>query len=636
MTRVLQELYDLVELIKIEREADFEQYKGLVQDLPLAERKKQGFTWFPLNIVRTGYTYGDRAFVVAERTTDFQQPAQFRSGKIVNLFTQKPKAYLPERTGIVHYVDKNKMKIILNSKDLPDWIHEGDIGVDMLFDARTYEEMEKAMKKVIEAKGNRLAELRSIILGLQPPRFNELDTTLHIPELNPAQNQAVREILAAQDIAVVHGPPGTGKTTTLIHAIKQLCKTEKTVLVTAPSNTAADVLTERLAELGLDVVRIGNISRVDENIIRHTIEARLSAHPESRHIKKVQLQAAEYRRQARRFRRKFGQKEWNERRQLMKEAGELSDWAKQLEEQLVEAILSNAQVVTCTLVGATHPYLEHYTFRTAVIDEAAQALEPAVWIPLTKVSKVVLAGDPFQLPPTIKSKEAQQAGLNVTLIEKSINRLAQVSFLNIQYRMNEAIMEFSNRQFYNGLLKAAEQVRQQRLPIADSQPVVFIDTVGCGFEEQVKEEFKSRYNPDEFQILCEHLYQLIEAHQLQEMELPSIAIISPYREQVVMMEQAMKEDSRLVNVPITIDTIDGFQGQERDVVYISLVRSNGKGEIGFLNDYRRMNVAMTRAKLQLIIIGDSGTIGNDPFYGAFLDYCEKEGTYQTAWAYMLS
>jgi len=635
MENTLQELEELLKLIKMEREADFDQYKILVQNLPVHQRIEEGFTWYPLQLLNAGYTYGNRAYVIVERTSNFDQPDQFRSGKIVNFFTQQPKAYQPEKTGVIHYLDKNKMKIILNAKDLPDWINGGQLGVDLLFDARTYQEMEKALQKVMEAKGDRLAELRSIILGQKPPRFRKINTNLTLPALNPAQNQAIREILAAQDISIVHGPPGTGKTTTLVHAIQQLCETEKTVLVTAPSNTAVDVLTERLADLSLNVVRIGNISRVDEKIISHTIESRLSSHPESRNIKKVQLEAAEARRKAKRYRRKFGRKEWHERRQLMKEANELSAWAKQLEDRLIETILLQAQVVTCTLVGSMHPFIENHKFRTVVIDEAAQALEPATWIPITKASKVVLAGDPFQLPPTIKSQEARKAGLEITMIEKCIERLPKVSFLNVQYRMHEAIMNFSNQQFYNGLLKAAEQVRYHQLPIENNTPVIFIDTVGCGFDEQINEEYQSRYNVGEFQILCEHLYQLIDAHRLREVELPSIAIISPYREQVIRMTQVVKEDPRLQDIPLTINTIDGFQGQESDVVYITLVRSNRNQNIGFLKDYRRMNVAMTRARQQLIVIGDSATIGTDPFYEAFLDYCEKAGSYQTAWAYML-
>jgi superfamily I DNA and/or RNA helicase len=274
-------------------------------------------------------------------------------------------------------------------------------------------------------------------------------------------------------------------------------------------------------------------------------------------------------------------------------------------------------------------------FQTVVIDEAAQALETATWIPMLKSTKLVLAGDPFQLPPTVKSLEARRQGLHVTMIERCIDILPNVSLLTVQYRMNQSIMEFSNQQFYGGKLTAHESVIEHRLPIDNGEAVSFIDTVGTGFEEQVVEvlgRFPTRFNPEEFFVLREHLYQLIEFYE--QHEVPTIAIISPYREQVTFMQNAVQEDLLLRDLPITINTIDGFQGQERDVVYISLVRSNKKGEIGFLSDHRRMNVAMTRARKKLVIIGDSGTIGSNPFYNDFLNYCEQKGAYHTAWEFM--
>ena len=276
--------------------------------------------------------------------------------------------------------------------------------------------------------------------------------------------------------------------------------------------------------------------------------------------------------------------------------------------------------------------LERCKFRTVVIDEAAQALEPASWIPITRASRVILAGDPFQLPPTVQSREAQKRGLSITLIEKLLERLPQVNLLNVQYRMNELIMGFSNRKFYQNALRADESVRSHRLEPAVGEPLLFIDTAGCGFEEKVHAKYQSRFNPEEFLILREHLCLLAAAHSAQ--GLPSIAIISPYREQVLHIQKYIDEDNLLQAMPLSVNTIDGFQGQERDVVYISLVRSNTKSEIGFLSDYRRMNVAMTRARKQLVVVGDSATIGNDHFYAAFLDYCETAGGYQTAWEYM--
>jgi len=623
----------LLEQVLAEKKADFEAYKKLIADLPLAERKEQGFTWHPLNVVKFGYTIGERSFVIVEKTSETDAPRQFRSGKTVRLFTLSEGAYKPERIGVINYIKDKKMKIVLNAKDIPDWLSQGNLGVDIQFDERTYLEMEKAIKIVSKASKDRLAELKNILLNKVAARFLN-GHPITIPSLNTAQNNAVNQVLAAQDVSIIHGPPGTGKTTTIIQAIKQLVKTENTVLVCAPSNAAVDLLTERAASQGLSVARLGNISRVDEDIIKHTLEAQLAAHPESKNIKKVKIQAANARKKAGKFKRNFGGKERMERRELYNEARELTAWANQLEDRLIDQILDGSQVITCTLVGASQRILAKRKFRTILIDEAAQALEPACWIPILKASKVVFAGDPFQLPPTVKSTKNKKEGLNITLIEKCLQFLPQISFLNVQYRMHEAIMGFSNAQFYKNALVADDSVKAHQLAIGIGKPVVFIDTAGCGFEEKVNPEFKSRYNPDEFQMLCEHLYVLLDDYQAQELELPSIGIISPYREQVIYMKKQIAEDEKLAALPLSVNTIDAFQGQERDLIYISLVRSNGKGEIGFLKDYRRMNVAMTRARKKLVVLGDSATIGMDKFYGAFLDYCDKAGAYKTAWEYM--
>lgn len=634
MENELQELTDILELLKIEKKEDFEQHRKLMDSLSPEQRRAKGLAWYPLNVVQQGYTIGERAFVVVERTQGKGQEHQFRSGKTVRFYTQQAGVHNPERNGVIYYVDKDKMRIILNTRDLPDWMGFGQLAVDILFDERTYLEMEKAMQRVISAPKGRLQELRAVFLGLKQPQFLPIEHPINLIELNPSQNQAVNQILAAQDVAVIHGPPGTGKTTTLVQAIKLLAEREKTVLVTAPSNTAVDLLSEKLAEQDLRVVRIGNISRVDESILRHTLEYQISQHPESKNVKKVKVQAAECRRQANRLRSKRGYEAYEERKRMEQEAAELSAWANSLEQRLIDMILDDAQVIACTLVGAAHPVLDQRKFRTAIVDEAAQALEPATWIPITKASKIVLTGDPFQLPPTVKSNEAAKKGFNITMIEKCLKRIQQVNLLNIQYRMNEVIMGFSNRQFYNNELMAAPGVKERRLDIDMNAPVIFIDTAGCGFDEKVHHAYQSKYNPEEFQVLREHLYLIAEAFL--EKEPPSIAIISPYREQALHIEEELKEDPNVSKLDLSINTIDGFQGQEKDLVFISLVRSNTKGEIGFLTDYRRMNVAMTRARKQLIILGDSATIGNNKFYGEFLDYCEKHGEYRSAWEYMKS
>jgi ATP-dependent RNA/DNA helicase IGHMBP2 len=657
-----QHFQKLLDLLRQEKEADHRAFLQLVRENPLSARVEQGYTWYPLNVINTGFALGDKAFVVVERTSHLNEPHQLRAGQAVSLFTQAPHTEQPEKQGVINYVERNRMKIILNARDVPDWLHAGQLGVDMLFDDRSYREMERALETVMKARGDRLAELRGALCPTLPPpnAGSQRNTAIGVgyetiaAHLNDSQREAVRHILHNRDVAIIHGPPGTGKTTTLVAAIKALNKTESTVLVTAPSNTAADLLTERLADQGLNVVRIGNISRVDDSVLQHTVDALLAAHPEAKNIKKVKIEAAEYRRQARRFKRSFRAEDRQERVHLKNQAKDLDAWARMLEDRIVEEILSGAQAITCTLVGAAHPLLDKRHFRTCVIDEAAQALEPACWIPIAKCSRVVLAGDPFQLPPTVKDLDAARQGLSVTLIERCLEALPeQVSLLTVQYRMHQAIMGFSNQYFYNGALQAHDSVAAHtlpNLPIPESS-VTFIDTAGCGFEERLQENPTalhrnlSRFNPEEALLIREHLMQLLQQYayletpELTAMELlPSIGVLSPYREQVNQLEEMFREDPVLAPLlgagKAAISTIDGFQGQERDLIYISLVRSNDKHEIGFLQDYRRMNVAMTRARMMLVVIGDSATIGQNRFYQAFLDYCGEYGGYRTGWEFM--
>jgi ATP-dependent RNA/DNA helicase IGHMBP2 len=662
-----QHFQQLLQLLRQEKEADYRTYLEIVREKPLADRVEQGYTWYPLQVVNTGFALGEKAFVVVERTTHLHAPHQLRAGQAVNLFTQAPHVDEPEKQGIINYVERNRMKIILNARDVPDWLNMGQIGVDMLFDDRSYKEMEKALEKVMAAKGDRLAELRSILtprhtapapnnkptadpfallLDENDAAVQEEGTTLG---LNNSQRAAVQAILDNRDLAIIHGPPGTGKTTTLVAAIKKLAETESTVLVAAPSNTAADLLTERLAGQGLSVVRIGNVSRVDESVLAHTVDALLAAHPEAKNIKKVKIEAAEYRRQARRFKRSFNAEDRRERAHMKDQAKELDAWARMLEDRLLDEILSQAQAITCTLVGAAHPLLDKRKFRTCVIDEAAQALEPACWIPIAKCSRVVLAGDPFQLPPTVKNLEAARQGLSTTLIERCLHTMPDlVRLLTVQYRMRQVIMGFSNQYFYDGALKAHESAAERELatldPALPETGVTFIDTAGCGFDERLQEtpgalhRNLSRFNAEEALLIREHLYQLLDRIGYPDRPMPSIGMLSPYREQVNYMEQMLREDAVLAPLLLSgstaVSTIDGFQGQERDVIYISLVRSNDKNEIGFLQDYRRMNVAMTRARMVLVVVGDSATIGNNKFYKEFLDYCEAFGAYRTAWEFM--
>lgn len=638
-TQINEKLSRLKQLLELEKEEDFDRFRREIQQLSLKEKIEKGLCWYPLEIRKEGYTIGERAFVIVERTGDRDIGHRFKAGSPIEFYSRANDQFSTKEKsnyrGVIQYVEKNKMKIVLNAKDFPEWLSLGQLGVDLLFDERTYLEMDKALKNLIKANDGRLSELKAIFYGAMNPSFVEKQEVFN-DLLNNSQVEAVQNILAAKDVSIIHGPPGTGKTTTLIHAIKLLCKKESSVLVTAPSNAAVDLLAMRLQEVGLNVVRIGNISRVNEKLVALTMEGRLAEHPESKNIKKVRIQAAKARREAKKYKRRFGAVEREERRDSYREARELQDWAKQLEERLIAEILFQADVVACTLVNTTANILNNIKFKTVVIDEAAQALEPATWIPISRVEKVVLAGDPFQLPPTIKSIEARKKGLEKTLLEKAVETITPISFLDTQYRMNKIIMEFSNTQFYDGQLKASDFVANWKMQGIAAAPVVFIDTAGCGFDEEKNPETLSTFNKGEHFILREHFLKLTQELPEEQWEHTSIAIISPYRAQTQYIKDELATDESLADFveALDINTIDAFQGQERDLIYISLVRSNDKGEIGFLSDYRRMNVAMTRAKKQLVVIGDSATIGGDTFYQAFLEYVEQAGSYQSAYEYM--
>ncbi len=624
------EIAELRRLTDLERQEERRLHLEVIQAMPLVKRVEKGYSWYPLQVIEADYGIGERPYVIVTR--EGEEAHQFRAGTSVNLFTTQEEARSPQRTGVIQYVKKDRMKIILGGEDHPGWLQRGGVGVDLMFDERTYVEMDKALEQLAAARGNRLAELRDVIMAVRPAEYRPVpgEAVAHLTELNESQREAVREILGASHLSLIHGPPGTGKTTTLVAAVGELVKTEKAILFCAPSNSAADLVTLRLAARGIRVVRTGNISRVEDDVMSHTLDVQIAEHPDTKQVKKLRQEAAELRRKGKKMR------GGRDKGMTFAEAGRLSGWARQLEDRLLSYVLDSADVIVYTLVGAASSVLADREFRTCIIDEAAQALEPATWIPINRSHRVVLAGDPFQLPPTVKSKEADRGGFGITLLEKALKRHGRNALLEVQYRMNERIMGFSNEYFYGGKLRAGPGIAGRTLPgVSLAESVAFIDTAGTGFEEKLHPQFKSRYNDGEIDILIEHLL-LLQGGIPPEFPLPRIAVISPYREQVVRTEERIEAVETLAALDITVNTVDGFQGRERAVVYLSLVRSNTRSEIGFLSDYRRMNVALTRAKLQLVVIGDSATIGNDRFFAGFLDYVERQGTYQTAWEYMAS
>ena len=558
-----------------------------------------------------------------ERRSHLDIAHQLRFGSPAVLFSNHdPKNDRVE--GVISYQGGDRLKINLFTEELPDWSRDGKLGVELLFDDNTYDDMNAALKLADSMSEDRRIQ---VLTGLKAPAFApEIDLPLN--GLNSSQQAAVRKIIAAHDLAIVHGPPGTGKTTTLVQAIKLMAANEQ-VLVVAPSNTAVDLLSEKLAQEGLNILRIGNPARVSERLMSLTLDSQMAEHSYMKESKKLKKQASEYKNMAHKYKRNFGKAERDQRKALFDEAHKIMKEVAKTEQFIIDDLVNKAQVITATLAGANNWTVKAQKFNTVVIDEAGQALEPACWIPILKAQKVILAGDHCQLPPTIKSSTAAKSGLNTTLLEKCIALYPQaVVLLNEQYRMNEAIMGYSSKVFYNNELKAHSSVATRLLFEGDS-PLSFIDTAGCGFEE--KQIGTSVANPEE----AAFLFKYLEAFVTGIGPFPTIAIISPYREQIRLLKE------QLANAPtlqqfldyISVNTIDSFQGQERDMVLISMTRSNSEGEIGFLSDIRRMNVAMTRAKKKLVVIGDSATLTRLPFYAGMITYAEDLGAYKSAWEY---
>jgi superfamily I DNA and/or RNA helicase len=636
-TSAIERLKGLKQLLKIEREEDYRLYKEQFLRVNLDQRKKNGVTWYPIKINSEELGSGDLMHLEIERTTQIDKPHQFSSGKNVSLFSNKQDEVL-EITGTIKSVSKNSLKLIIHSDELPDWCYDGKLGINIQFDDNSYNEMQLALDVVINANNNRIAELREMIEGTLPISFQKTNNDIIIPQLNLSQNKAVRHVLSVNDIGVIHGPPGTGKTTSLVQAIRLTLQTENQILVCAPTNSAVDLITEKLIELGIDVLRMGHPARISDELQKSSIDGKISSSPYYKDIKNLRRNAEEYFRMAGKYKRVFGKEDAQQRTAFYTEAKNCIKEARLLEDFIVDELFKTTQVICCTPVTSTHRGLAKKRFDTLFFDEASQALEPMVWIPLLKCKRLILCGDHFQLPPVVKSIEAKKGGLDQTLLDRCIKFKDAVSLLTRQYRMNTAIMGFSNNFFYNNELIADESVSAQVLLNDEnsmlSRSIEFIDTAGCNFDEIQNPETLSYFNPKEGDILFKHLQQLLIEYGQQEL-LPAISVglISPYKEQREWLKDNIGEvefdKTKLES--LSVKTIDGFQGEERDVIYISLVRSNEKQEIGFLNDLRRMNVAITRAKKKLVVIGDSSTIGASKFYNSFLEYCEKHGAYRTAW-----
>lgn len=608
------------ELLQIEYEYEKEQFKQQTELMGIGRKIKRGMCWYPLNLGRNYYNALNQLVIEVERREDKDIEHQFEYGRPVCFFTQDVSGKLNYLNFVatVNYVDEDRMVVILPSVDALLALQSKEVvGVQLYFDETSYRLMFEALKQVIGAKNNRLAELRDIFHGTQPASTFSFHP-LRFPWLNATQEEAVNKVLHAKDVAIVHGPPGTGKTTTLVEAVYETLHRENQVLVCAQSNMAVDWISEKLVDRGVSVLRIGNPSRVNDKMLSFTYERRFESHPDYPQLWSIRKAIRELYARSRKG---------AEREAVRQKINSLKDRATELEIRINESLFSEARVIACTLVGSANRLLTGQKFGTLFIDEAAQALEAACWIPIRKADRVILAGDHCQLPPTVKAPEALRAGLGHTLMQTIVkSKPDTVSLLKLQYRMNDEIMRFSSEWFYRGMLQSAPEVKYRSILDFDT-PIEWINTEGLDCNEEFIGENYGRINKSEAELSIEQLKGYITKIGRERFldERIDVGMISPYKAQVQYLRRLVRNDAffKPYRQAITINTVDGFQGQERDVILISLVRANEEGQIGFLNDLRRMNVAITRARMKLIILGDASTLTRHAFYKKLYTYIES-------------
>ena len=695
----IQALLQQRTLLQLEYYTEKEAFRKLTEQMGMQRKVKRGDAWFPLRVGKSFYNSLNQTAIEVFRTSDQDIEHNFEFGRPVMFFMVKKMGKNENQgstalqqsenasdanhkvqssnlkvqsnqkvqssnlkvqsikyfsfTGTVSYVDGDRMVITVpDSAPLLDLQQSTEpIGVQLSFDETSYKLMFEALDRVMKAKNNRLAYLRDLFYSHQKAgRFSF--EPMKFPWLNPTQERAVNEVLWAKDVAIVHGPPGTGKTTTLVEAINETLMRESQVLVCAQSNMAVDWISEKLVDRGVNVLRIGNPTRVNDKMLGFTYERRFESHPDYPQLWAIRKAIRELRKN-----RKKGSENYHQKMERLKSR------AAEIEIRINSELFGEARVIACTLVGSAHRLLEGMKFGTLFIDEAAQALEAACWIPMRRASRVILAGDHCQLPPTVKSIAALRAGLGKTLMERiAENKPEVVTLLKIQYRMNDEIMRFSSDWFYGGKVESAPQIKYRSVLDYD-HPITWIDTSNeenqitiegedapedsastsssvsaanqnsdLNFKEQFVGESFGRINKAEAELtlltLAEYFTKIGKQRVLSESI--DVGIISPYRAQVQYLKKLIKkyEFFKPYRRLISVNTVDGFQGQERDVILISLVRSNDEGQIGFLKDLRRMNVAMTRARMKLIILGNKDTMTKHPFYKKLWEYVEAINNYE--------
>lgn len=611
MNLTFQERFELLlRDLESERNLELNLFKSLLENRPMKERISEGITLYPVDYHDNRYSPFDELILDFRINPD--QPGKLfgTSGKC-QLFSSVSNEKVD---GTIVKITDSTLSLALHDDELPEWIKSGKLGIDAVCDTRTYDIQIQTIKQLLETK-------RGLVHDFYDKKFlPELANDFSENEkLNNSQSYAVRSILSDCSVHVVHGPPGTGKTRTITDAIVRFAKDGKRILVATPTNAAADHICLQLVHAGCDALRYGNSFKMTIEAEHYSLYTRIQNHPELAVVARLSKDADVIRKKAFRYVRNFDADAQMERKQLRQELKEIQKDIRSIEKQIRQSLVEKAQVIVGTLIGLHQDEILNQTFDALFVDEAGQALEPAIWALGKHVKKLVLAGDPFQLPPVLFAANAQKLALSTSLIEVAIQKGHPTSLLDTQYRMNHKIMQFSNHWFYQNKLKSANENSQRQLENEPFEPIEFIDTAGCSFDEEM-DESGGISNHGEADILTKRFKELNLSGK-------NCGLISPYRKQVVVLDELIKHTS------VTVQTIDSFQGQERDIILISLVRSNSAGEIGFLKDYRRMNVAMTRAKEKLILIGDSATLGNDSFYGELLSYIEQNGSYRSAYEY---
>ncbi|MCB0738368.1 MAG: AAA family ATPase, partial [Bacteroidetes bacterium] len=558
-----QHFKNLLKLIKIEREEEKIQLAEIIGKHSVHDRVKQGLTWYPLHIHDWYFDKAERLVVEVEQNQKSLVNSEFGTGRLVSFFTNQQAVNDNQNvTGVITSMRGNQAKVVLNCDDMPDWFRMGKLGMDLLYDETSFKEMKLALEQLLTLERGRTKELVEILLGERKPNFSSKEVA-QVQSLNQSQNLALQNAIHAQDIAIIHGPPGTGKTTTLIEVIKELLVENSQILVCAPSNNAVDLLVEKLYKASIKVLRIGNPARINQHIQDFSLSQQVSQHPDFGLIKKMKRQSQEFRNMASKYKRQFGHAERQQRKALYDEAWKLQKEAFAIEDYISESLIEGTQVIACTLVGAANISIKDRKYPVCVIDEASQALEPACWIPILRSDKVIMAGDHQQLPPTVKSNEADKLGLSVSLFEQCMQQLDVDVMLSTQYRMNKKIMQYSSQVFYNNQLEASETIAEHHLGVADLPIFEFVDTAGCGFDEEAGKAGNTKtslQNSHEADLLFKHLfglYEHLEANKINWKNL-SCGIISPYKGQVEYIKELL-EDFPFASKNMSVNTVDGFQ-----------------------------------------------------------------------------